>query len=290
MLISLLEKTDNLFAVCKVASPQDGRSSISPPPKVPQSQITFSNFIHEADGNSLVRRQVLFMDPPPNSKCQTRTSLALMLALHYLNTQKNIEYDFTDSGEIKIGDVIFQKIRKPFGGYQQFDDAGYQIMFNYRVYKGETRHIVPRVKLQDLLEGNVQSNDIKGKIVIFGTTVETTDLWSISYNKILIQGIFLHAQMVNQILSTVLNDRPLIMAFPRIVDMAWVFVWALVGGYLGLQKFDRQILRFLLHFAALTSFRIFLPMGMVDSFTSSFNIFDTCPCWRILSDRTDEKR
>ena len=241
-LISLLESTDNLFCVCKVGSNRGSDRSISRPPYIPLEQTTFSNFIYEKNDDSLIRRQILTMDPPSNSSCKASNSLALILSLHYLETQKNIKYNVTKNKELYIGNVLFRRLRSPFGGYQKFDDEGYQILLNYRIRNGNAKEVVETVTLQELLEGNVLDAAIAGKIVIVGRTADSLTPWRISYDKKYLYGPFIHALMVNQILSTVLNGRPLIWAFPIPVDIIWIFSWTMIGGVVGFRNLRTKIL------------------------------------------------
>ena len=43
-------------------------------------------------------------------------------------------------------------------------------------------------------------------------------------------GVFIHAQIVSQILRAVEDGRPLLWYWPQWVEVLWVWVWATVGG------------------------------------------------------------
>jgi CHASE2 domain-containing sensor protein len=54
-------------------------------------------------------------------------------------------------------------------------------------------------------------------------------------------GVFVQAHMVSQILSAVLDQRPLLWSWPFWVDAIWIGGWTLVGGTLiGLMRVYRQ--------------------------------------------------
>lgn len=45
-------------------------------------------------------------------------------------------------------------------------------------------------------------------------------------------GVIVHAQMVSQILSAVLDRRPLLWVWPAWGEALWVYSWSVVGGLL----------------------------------------------------------
>jgi CHASE2 domain-containing sensor protein len=48
-----------------------------------------------------------------------------------------------------------------------------------------------------------------------------------------LSGVFVHAQMVSQILSAVLNGRPLLWVWPDWGEVLWIVGWSVVGGVIG---------------------------------------------------------
>jgi CHASE2 domain-containing sensor protein len=47
-----------------------------------------------------------------------------------------------------------------------------------------------------------------------------------------LRGLLLQAQMVSQIISAVLDSRPLLWVWPDWGENLWIFVWSAVGGVL----------------------------------------------------------
>ncbi|MEA5504774.1 CHASE2 domain-containing protein, partial [Halotia wernerae UHCC 0503] len=119
-----------LFAICKVKELAQKRPGIAPPLGVPPERQGFSDIVSDADG--VVRRHLLAMQPAePTSSCTARYALNAQLAFHYLE-QEGIFAKYTKSGDLQIGNTVFQRLRSHQGGYQQADIGGYQILLNYR--------------------------------------------------------------------------------------------------------------------------------------------------------------
>ncbi len=138
-------------------------------------------------------------------------------------------------------EVLFPKLQVGSGGYQgQGNDYnGTQILLNYRALKNPA-DIATRRPLRWLLSTqNPPSAQeltalIKDKVVLIGVTArEREDLFKTPYGKNLderLPGVFVHAHMVSQILSAVLDGRPLLWVWTPWLELAWIGGWAGVGG------------------------------------------------------------
>ncbi|MBD2536266.1 CHASE2 domain-containing protein, partial [Nostoc flagelliforme FACHB-838] len=80
---------------------------------------------------------------------------------------------------------------------------------------------------------------LKGRIILIGVTASTTtDYWKTPYsakagpNQKLIPGVFVQAHLSSQILSAVLDHRPLLWWWPTWVEALWIWGWSLLGGIL----------------------------------------------------------
>ncbi|GET36669.1 CHASE2 domain-containing protein [Microseira wollei] len=240
-LATRLRQDERLFATCKVSAPEDGAPDGNPPPpEVPKKRLGFSDFV--ADDDEIARRHLLHLMPPLTSPCAADNAFSLQMALDYLNAQ-SIEAKFTKQGELQIGDVVFKKLKSQSGGYQRVDASGYQVLLNYRSLRS-LQNIAPQISLRDILNNRINPElreYVKNRIVLIGVTAPTTaDQWKTPYsvnappNQTLIPGVFVQAQMVSQILSAVLDRRPLLWWWPEWVEVFWVWGWALVGGMLAL--------------------------------------------------------
>ncbi|MGL5940166.1 MAG: CHASE2 domain-containing protein [Waterburya sp.] len=241
-LANQLKTNNNLFAICRSSDLAANYPGVSPPPEVPPRRLGFSDVIKDRDG--VLRRHLLAIKPSPVSPCKTPYALNAQLAFHYLK-QQGISSQYNQQGDLQVGKVVFKRLKQHTGGYHRLDDAGYQILLNYRSV-GYARsldkitpspaNIAPTVSLQDLLEGKLNANDIKGKIILIGTTAQSThDYLATPYStkqdlEREIPGVIIHAQMVSQILSAVMDGRPLLSVFPIWGDVLWIGSWSLLGG------------------------------------------------------------
>jgi CHASE2 domain-containing sensor protein len=229
-LIAHLRQNKRLIAICKGSDAKYDPTGIAPPPEMPTSRVGFSDFIEDDDG--VLRRQILFVDPDPASPCTTPYSFNVRLAFRYLEA-KGIAPKFTSEGNLKLGNVVFERLQARTGGYQGIDAAGNQIMLNYRSVAA-VGAIAPQVTLNQVLSGKVRPEAIKGRIVLVGVTANSSsDIWATPYGaatKAKVPGVFIQAQMTSQILSAVLDRRSLIWVWNWAGEALWIGTWALIGG------------------------------------------------------------
>lgn len=62
-------------------------------------------------------------------------------------------------------------------------------------------------------------------------------------------GVEIQAQMVSQILSTVLEKRPLIWVLPKALEMIWISGWSLLGVLLAVKIKSPKIVVIVVGFA-----------------------------------------
>ncbi|MBG1264663.1 CHASE2 domain-containing protein [Nostoc commune] len=238
-LATRLQEDKRLFTVCKVSAPLDGApEGTSPPPEVPEERQSFSDFV--ADDNDIARRQLLHLTPPLTSPCAAKYAFSLQIALHYLEG-KGIKSYINSKGNFQIGNVVFKQLKSHTSGYQRIDASGYQVLANYRTLSSP-QNIAQQVSLRDVLNNKINSELaelLKGRIILIGVTAPTTtDYWKTPYsakagsNQKLIPGVFVQAHMSSQILSAVLDHRPLLWWWPTWVEALWVWGWSLLGGIL----------------------------------------------------------
>lgn len=225
-----LATADNLIAVCKVST--DDTSGIAPPPEVAAPQVGFSDFVVDADQR--VRRQLLALTPDPASRCRASYGFGVLLALNYL-AEAGKTVQATPSGALQVESIVFEPIEASFGGYQGIDAGGHQVMLNYRSLK-DPKRIAEQVTLSDVLDDRVDPEAIRDRIVLIGTTAASFgDFWAIPQplrgpDGEELAGVFMQAQMTSQILSAVLDERPLIRAWPNGLEAGWILLWVGVGG------------------------------------------------------------
>lgn len=229
-LISRLQKTDNLIGVCKGSDTIANTKGIAPPPEIPKNSLGFSDFIHDSD--SVVRRHLMFMTQEVASLCNTSHALNMQVAFRYL-LPLGIEPKFTAQKNLQLGNTVFHRLSSRASGYQGIDANGGQILLNYR----STKKIAQQLTLTEFLSNQIDKSAIKDKIVLVGVTAkgDFPDYWDTPYGTNLdnqMPGVLLHAHMVSQILSAVLDGRPLLRVWSGWWELLWIWSWSLVGGVL----------------------------------------------------------
>jgi CHASE2 domain-containing sensor protein len=234
-LAAKLQQTENLIGVCKGSDTTTNIKGIKPPPEIPKERLGFSDFVH--DNDNLVRRHLLFMNQETASLCSAPYAFSTQLAFRYLSSLE-IESKFTNeksTKDLQLGNTILHRLSSRAGGYQGIDANGGQILLNYRA----SAKIAEEVTLRQILSNSIDPNAIKDKIVLIGVTVREAspgdDYWSTPYGSRLqdqMPGVMIQAHMVSQIISAVLDKRPLLRVWTPGLEIIWIGVWAGLGGFL----------------------------------------------------------
>lgn len=248
---TLLQDYNRLIGVCQFSYESQTVGSnpikeVKPPHEIPQKQVPdrvgFNTFIGAKGEDSLTVRIQPFVASPkqkPDPNCPVDNSLSLMIARRYLEA-KGKPYkpptfeDGTVTQELQFGTASIRPMGMFAGGFQDTLDSDtheiYQTLLNYRSYGGNPSQFAKRVTLQDVLDDKLSPEQVKGKIVLIGFTAESAglDVASTPYGDM--PGVIIHAQMVSQIVSAVLDGRPLIWWWPLWGEALWILVWSGVGG------------------------------------------------------------
>ncbi|BAY08485.1 CHASE2 domain-containing protein [Calothrix sp. NIES-2098] len=231
-LAAWMRRNDNFIAICKVSEPQINDPGVSPPPEIPPVRQGFSDFVKDSDG--ILRRHLIAMKPSESSPCTTPYAFSAQLAFRYLQAE-GISANYTKNNELQIGKVVFKRLRSHMSAYQQLDDQGYQILLNYRSFNSPLKAI-EQVTLKDVLRGAIAPHKVKNRIVLIGITNQSAgDYFPTPYTKDQkqeIPGVIIHAQMVSQILSAVLDGRTLLWVWPSWGEVLWIFYWSIFAGIL----------------------------------------------------------
>lgn len=184
------------------------------------------------DPDNLIRRQLF--GAPSMDKCPTSFSLNLRVALRYLETvlnQPSVMKTLPD-GQREIQGVLFRKLDFNAGGYQLPSNRvhGYQVLLNYRNAEFET------ISLRGLLEGVHDlelPNLIHNRVVLIGAT--ESDSHGTPFRNTLnnnMAGVEIQAHQISQIISAVLDGRPLFWWWSEWQEIFWIGSWSLIGGLL----------------------------------------------------------
>ncbi|HEY9610124.1 CHASE2 domain-containing protein [Allocoleopsis sp.] len=227
-LAKYLRESHRFIGVCQ-ASTDRNDSAIEPPPEVPQANLGLSDVAIDSGG--IVRRHLLAMTPSPASPCTPQYTLSTQVALRYLEAQ-GISRQVTPDGLLKLGKVVFKPLESHSSGYQGADTWGHQVLLNYRFYRSP-EDFAGQVSVQQVLKGQINPNAVKDRVVFIGVTAPSAkDFFPTPYAQT-IPGVVVHAQQVSQILSAVLDGRPLLRVWPGWGEALWIWGWSLAGGLIG---------------------------------------------------------
>ncbi len=222
------QSSEIITPVCKIGD--EGSPGVSPPPNVPIDYVGFADNVTDPDG--VVRRSLLYTSPD-QGRCQATNSLPLQLATSYLAAE-NIQPRQTPEGYPQLGRVIFKPIEGHAGGYSHVDVRGYQTFLNYRSQHQPTQTI----RLEDVLNNRVKAGWVQDRVVLIGYLASSIkDVFLTPYNtgkvdQQMMPGVVLHAQNVSQILSAVLDGRPLLEYWPKWAEGIWIIGWTMIGSVL----------------------------------------------------------
>lgn len=240
----VISQSDRIITVCKMSSPKN--PGASPTPSTPDDRVGIADI--PLDPGGTLRRAILISSPKeyqgqlpnqhlcndPNPENQL-TSLSLQMVILYLGQEKEpIEAEQTTDGNIKFGKTVLERLTETSGGYAKADTSDYQMMINYR----SNQKAVKIVSLSDVLANQVSAEDIRDKVVMIGyTSQQAKDDFYTPYSASAadnqkMPGVVIHAQNASQIISAVLDGRPLFWFWPDWQEGLWIFSWTLVGATL----------------------------------------------------------
>ncbi|KPQ36654.1 MAG: putative transmembrane sensor domain [Phormidesmis priestleyi Ana] len=199
----------------------------------PRSDLTLKGL--QARSGTSARRQPLSYNAelaPGPERCQTSYSLSFQLAFGYLGAWGINPMEVTADDQWQLGPVVFKWLPQRIGGYQNLNPHGGQILLNYR-----TNQPGEKITFEQLMADDFDLARLQDKIVLIGyTSPVSKDYFETPYGPM--AGLWIHAHMVSQMTSAVLDGRPLMRGLPQVDawqwgDWLWIIVWSCGGGYVG---------------------------------------------------------
>jgi adenylate cyclase len=241
-LVKQLSTNENIVAACKLSDAES--PGIAAAPGVSEERVGVADL--SLDPGGTLRRTIL-LSIPKASRLPIATkhicnhvdpenqlpSLSLQMVVRYLEPQ-GITPELTKSGDFQFGSTVFKRLTPNSGGYYNADTADYQILLNYR----SARNSVKQVSLIDVLNDKVDPALIKDRIVMIGYTAPIVkDDFYTPYSggardSQKMPGVVVHAQSVSQMLSAILNKRPLFWYWNQEQEAFWILGWSLLAGTL----------------------------------------------------------
>jgi CHASE2 domain-containing sensor protein len=223
-LVAQLERP-NLIAIRSF----DNATGPLAPPEVPAEQVGFNEL--PIDPDNVIRRNILFA----GNASGILHSFSLRVALAYLKQQGLLlQESQSHPGSPQLGKAVFLRLKENSGGYQNIDAGGYQVLLNYRA----SQNVARQVSLTQVLNGSVEPDWFKDKIVLIGSTAPSLkDHFYTPYSPALhknhqMAGVLIHAQMVSQFLDAATGRRSLFRFWPEPIEWLWIFSWAWLGASL----------------------------------------------------------
>lgn len=207
-------------------------SSIPPPPVLAGTeQVGFNDILIDSDG--IIRRGLLFQEIGD----KTAYSFALRLALLFL-AREGIEPQPSpdDPAQLRLGPTTLRRFGSYDGGYVGADAGGYQILLDF--HRGHSQPL--SFSLTALLSGQVHSDAIRNKIVLFGVTAESVpDLFHTPFSSgddigRMISGVAVHAHIISQLLGIGLEGRRPSATSSESQEWLWTILWGVLGAALGM--------------------------------------------------------
>jgi CHASE2 domain-containing sensor protein/predicted Ser/Thr protein kinase len=231
-LLKTLQGDNQVLAICSNGGKSE--ETINSPPGMDTEEtagkVGFADLLIDPD--DVVRRSSLLMSGiDPKSGCQSQESLAELAATRYLESVHKIQPNFNEkAGVLMLGKLAVPNLTANFGGYQKAETGGYPIMLNYR----RSEKAFETVSLSDVMDGKVAN--IQDRIVLIGAAYKgdsfRTPFSPSGAEDQKMLGVKVHAQATSQLLSAVLDNRPLIKSLSEPIEGLWLFGWSLMGGSL----------------------------------------------------------
>lgn len=214
----------NTVIVCKVGSEAD--PGIAPPAGLLNEQVGFADIPIDDDG--LVRRAILASQPEASDRCSTPQSFALALARVFLG----INPQAVTQNRLELGTAHFQALTSNWGGYNNLDAAGFQILINY----AHPTQPYETVTLSEVLTGQVLPSKVRDRAVLIGLTGSSSnDKFLIpitlpGQTNRLTPGVVVQAAILEDLLAAALDNRSPIGTWPQGAIALWILAWSSLGA------------------------------------------------------------
>jgi CHASE2 domain-containing sensor protein len=216
----IFQTTPNLMGIAKLTP---GR--VPPPPILAEKQ-QYGDVSGISDRDGVNRRVYLYPISDTSNPEAAIPNLALQLAYLYLQAE-GIEGRNSDRNNawLQLGRVHFPHFEANDGGYVRADAGSYQILLNWR----KPPQSFKQVGFFPVIDGQIAPDLFRERIVLIGVSGASFNDFHESpftkYSGRFVRGIDLQAQAASQILSAVLDGRPLMKTWSWLPSGLWMVAW-----------------------------------------------------------------
>ncbi|MDZ8053866.1 MAG: CHASE2 domain-containing protein [Aulosira sp. ZfuVER01] len=224
-LVKVFQNSSNIIGIQQLTG-----AGVPPSPVLKaKGQIGANGLLIDADAK--VRRGFLSISDRKGEKIW---SFGMLLALRYLQPQGIIPPPI-DAPRYRLGKTLFPAFGANDGAYVRADASKYQILLNYRGSK-QSFH---SVSMRDVLQDRLPADWGRDRIILIGNVGEIFEDFVFSpFNSGFPLGIErtprveIHANQISQIISSVIDRRPLIKTLSEPLEWLWILLWSGVGATL----------------------------------------------------------
>lgn len=224
-LVKVFQNSANIIGIQQITG-----AGVPPSPVLKaKGQIGANGLLVDADAK--VRRGFLSISDRQGKKLW---SFGMLLALRYLQPE-GINPPQIDASTYRLGKTLFPAFGANDGGYVWANASKYQILLNYR---GPKKHF-HSVSMRDVLQDRLPADWGRDRIILIGNVGEIFEDFVFSpFNSGFPLGIErtprveIHANQISQILSSVIDNRPLIKTWSEPLEWLWILLWSGVGANL----------------------------------------------------------
>jgi CHASE2 domain-containing sensor protein/two-component sensor histidine kinase len=249
----VLQTSPNLIAT-DIALPNAAGLTVAAPAAA--QQVGFADIPLDPDGRQ--RRSLLAFSPAPE---EFRYGLPLLLAAEFLNAAGvPLENGRRNPEALRFGDLELDALSPQFGSYLGADAGGHQLLLNPRQAKFRV------VSWGDILAGRVEASWLRQRIVLIGVmAISTKDLATsraiAPHQPGQLYGVEMHAQATSQLISAVLDRRPLLNSWSDWGEYGWILGWGMVG--IGLGRWLRSPWQILLGWVGASASLVGMSYGLL---------------------------
>jgi adenylate cyclase len=225
-LVKVFASTPNLIGVEKVIGDKTTEAIAPSPILKSKGQIGSNDTISDIDNK--IRRALLSVN---DDSGQPIYSFGLYLALLYLDS-KGIQPQIAPNTNNwwLLGKTTLIPFEGNDGGYIRADAGGYQILLNYR---GPSKHFTT-VSMTDILKNRVPADWGKDRVILIGKTGQSFhDIFTTPHTQNpseYMTGVEIHANITSQLISTAIDNRPILYTWSEPIEYLWISLWSIVGA------------------------------------------------------------